>query len=287
MSSSIISERKQILSELTEYYNDQRCIIRRGGARHATVPFELYEALVEVCSILLLVGDAFGYIAVRGNGDIDVARSFAPFLEHFNVCVEVAQIWRVSYCPVRQYGRIESERRCKKILMRFTPSVNVKIADAVFPHLATLGRATRSTSFCHDLKWMFLNTSQSAIGYARQGIHGRCRRNLPGYTIGNAELLFSTRRCNKTDSEFARKVQHPCNKKILMQGSFMAMKALAQMEENNSSEAKINLQGYSPREVALHSIRTMLRKHDALVSNTHVRRVLLKFIRLKTIRFNG
>src|SRR4051794_15630773 len=101
MSFFLSEQRKFILTELVEQYYVQRRIICSGGFRHdGRVPPHLYEAFVEVCGILLLVGDAFGYIAVDDDGVVDSARSYAPFLEQFLVCVEATHIWCITHCPL-------------------------------------------------------------------------------------------------------------------------------------------------------------------------------------------
>lgn len=274
METIFYDEAKRILSQLTERYNVQRGIICCGGLRHSVeAPLELYDAFVEVCCILLLVGDTFGYFAFNDDGVVDVVRSFGPFLELFNLCVQVAHIWRIVYCPIPS-GHFRSRTRSRAtILIRFSPVVRSKIADAIFPKQGASVDAASSTLFCIDIKWYFLNTSRSAFGYAVQGIRGMCQPRFTLVDTSNFELFFTTRRCHRVRVEFARGVAH--RRSVIVKGSFSILQALAQLHDQEWSGFTISMQQHAPREVTLVRLKNLLRKHKLLVSLFNGRWTLL------------
>lgn len=79
---------------VTQYVEGKLVQIGRGsGGCEGHDGVYLYEVFMEVCSVLVYVGDVFGFLTAGDHGHVDEARSYAPFLRELAVCLELMHIW--------------------------------------------------------------------------------------------------------------------------------------------------------------------------------------------------
>lgn len=257
MTSSLSNERKGLFNVLIEHYYVQRSIISRGSVRHdGRRPPHLYEAFVEVCCLLFLLGDGFGYIALDADGAVDPVRSYGPFVDRLLVCVEIAHVWRISHCPVGSSPDIKtdlSRRPRKRVLLAFRPFFNVKMVDESYPFFSR-GKSLRHGSLlCLDIKQLFLTTSREVFFLPQQGVVGVCPNRFAGDEIYDVQLSLSTRRqSNKVDKEFQVFME---GRECLPQSSVVAYDAshVRQWEyevwKHNQFDLQLSLQKYVPRQM--------------------------------------
>lgn len=68
----------------------------------------LYELFMQVCIILVLLGDIYGYIVVDDNGVVDPLRSYPTFFGPLVKSLEIMYLWCLGY-PRR--GRTPNDLR--------------------------------------------------------------------------------------------------------------------------------------------------------------------------------
>lgn len=101
MASPSFEERKIIFVRLTEHYHVQCRIITEGACRGGGFgPPYAYQAYIEVCTILLYVGDVFGYIFLDDDCVVDTVRSNSTFLRGFVQCLELMHEWCIRHPPL-------------------------------------------------------------------------------------------------------------------------------------------------------------------------------------------
>lgn len=274
MASCLSKERKRLFDVLIEHYYVQRSLICRGSVRHdGRRPPHLYEAFVEVCCLLLLLGDAFGYIAVDSDGDVDPVRSYGPFVDRLMVCLEVAHVWRISHCPVGSTPdnrTVMSGRKRTKVLLGFKPFFRVKLVDEAYPFFFRGKTPKHGSLMCLDIKQLFLTTSREAFFLPQQGIVGQCPNRFTGDEIYDLQLFLTTRRrSNKSDEEFNVFLE---GKESLPESSVVAydVSHVRQRDyevwRNNQFDVHLSLQKYVPRQTVYDGLRRVLSKHKVLVS---------------------
>lgn len=261
--------RKRLLRELGEHYDAQHRIISRVGHVHdGRRPPYFYEALVEVCSILLLIGDAFGYIAVDDDGVVDPLRSFAPFLENFVFCVEVTHTWCIRHPP---FGRTPVDRRwCTtglhgKVMLSPTPLLQLKMIDAVYPHVLTESVIPGGTLLASDslLRRSFLQSSRTLLSLAEQGSYRQSEPLCPLSNIHSVGMYINTVRV-----VFADTLENGEETYVSGYKNILSLKMVEACHASQLCEGKIELQSSVPTGlyVSLQALRSHQTVYDKLKS---------------------
>lgn len=173
-------QRHLCLEVLKQHLYFMRQIIARGEVRYdGRGPRYLHEVFMEVCLILLFVGDVCGYIAVNDDGVVDPVRSYAPFLERLVQCMEIMHTWCIRHPSKGQtpkHGKWLTTGTYRKVLKSAAPVLRVQMAKAVYPHVTvdTLMPDGVVTLPAHELRQLFLEISQSAFDLTDSGTHEVC-----------------------------------------------------------------------------------------------------------------
>lgn len=192
---------------LKQHLNVQISIISGGGFRHeGQGPPYLFECFMEVCSILLFVGDVFGYITVDADGVVDPLRSHAPFIERFVLCLEIMHWWCMRHPPK---GQTPKDRRWltsgahRKVLNSTAPLLRLRMVNAVYPHVTEDTLIPDGVMVLPDfkLRGLFLKTSKSVIDLAEEGCYGECEPLRFSQDIQGVELFLSARRVKTAGAE--------------------------------------------------------------------------------------
>lgn len=226
MTKLLSEQRRECLSVLKDLY-DARCeMICRGVLRYDSGGGRfLFENFMEVCGILLFVGDVFGYMTMNADGVVDPLRSYVPFLERFLVCLEITHLWCMRHPPL---GVTPKSRAWvtggvyPKIINSVAPLSRHRMVQAVWPGLK-LGEVlpegmTLQSDF--ELRGLFLHGSRSILEIVEQGSYGQCEPLRFTQDIRSVEVYLITRRVKDTlDNGF--KQQHEVS--IRLSSTFDAM----------------------------------------------------------------
>lgn len=203
----LCEQRKRCLELLSEQFSVQWSIISTGGFRHEGrgAPY-VFEAFMEVCSILLFVGDVFGYIAVDDDGVVDSVRSYGPFLERFVLCLEIMHTWCMRHPP---QGHTPKDRRWStsglhsKSLNSVAPILRLRMVKAVYPHVKGGPLIPEGVMLLPDFKMrqLFLTTSKSVIDIAERGCYGQCEPLGFSQDINSVEVYLGNQRVKNAESQ--------------------------------------------------------------------------------------
>lgn len=172
-------------------------MISSGGFHHEGngAPF-LYECFMEVISIILFIGDVFGYITVDDVGVVDTQRSFAPFMRNFVIGLELMHQWCMRHPPS---GQTPKDRRWvktgtfEKVLNSVTPINRLRMYKATYPNVVedVLIPGDLMISADFKIRMAFLRTAKTIFEIAEQGCHGECEPLRYTQDIHSVELYIS------------------------------------------------------------------------------------------------
>lgn len=191
---------KLCVSVVTELCRLKWSIISNGRFRKGgRGPPYLFEAFMEVCSMLLFVGDVFGYIAVDDHGVVDAERSYAPFLEGFVVCLEVMHIWCMRHPAL---GITPKDRRWVSSgfnalsLHSVSPLLLLKMVQSVYPFVKDDNILPDRLILWPDfsLRELFIRYSQFVVSLVQDGNVGWCQPLRFTQSIRSVDVYLRTRR---------------------------------------------------------------------------------------------
>lgn len=175
-------------------------MISSGGFQHEGngAPF-LYECFMEVTSIMLFIGDVFGYITVDADGVVDSQRSFAPFVRNFVLGLELMHQWCMRHPPSGQTPKDRrwlKSGRFEKVLNSVTPINRLRMYKAKYPNIADDELIPDDLMISADFKirMAFLRTAKTMFDIAEQGSHGECEPLRFTQDIHGVELYVSKQR---------------------------------------------------------------------------------------------
>lgn len=172
MDTPLSLERKVFLKRLSSAFDLQWSIISFGGFRHeGNGPRCLFEHMIEVCSLMIYLGDVLGYIVLDKQGFVDVGRSHGPFLWSVFICLEVTHLWCMRH---PKHGSTPRDRRWishglqQVELHSFNPILRLDVAKAVYPGLSEDTILPDGLMIFPDygLRETLLRQSKAALGMA-------------------------------------------------------------------------------------------------------------------------
>lgn len=269
----LCEQRKRCLELLSQQFNLQWSIISGGGFRHeGHGPPYVFEAFMEVCSILLFVGDVFGYIAVDEDGVVDPLRSYSPFLERFVLSIEIMHTWCMRHPP---HGHTPKDRRwltrgvhCK-VLHSVSPLLRLRMVNAVYPHVKDDVLIPEGVLILPDFKLraLFLRTSKSVIDLASDGSYGQCEPLRFSQDIQCVGVYLGTQRVKPQcfASEFTRVGVPKCKEQPVIALRLAASFDPVELCEEDSHEGVnaewelyYNFEAYSPLESIYDEVKELL-----------------------------
>jgi hypothetical protein len=204
MSFLLCEQRKLCLSVVKEVFDVKWSMISCGGFRHeGRGPPYQFEVFMEMCSIVLFVGDVFGYIAVDEDGVVDAVRSYGPFLEQLLVCLEIMHLWCMRHPPV---GGTPKDRKwissgeCPAVLNSVAPLLRLRMVQAMCPSLRDGSVLPDGFLTLPDfrLRALFLRCSKSVMALAEEGSVGQCEPLRFTQNIRCIEIYLICRRVKDT-----------------------------------------------------------------------------------------
>jgi hypothetical protein len=204
MNSFISAAGLPCLGVLEQHLNFTLELIERRDPRELGVGTPpLYELFMQVCIILVLLGDVHGYIIVDGNDVVDPIRSDPTFFGPLVKSLEIMHLWCLGY-PRR--GRTPNDLRWmtsgthRQVLTSIVPLLRVRVSKAVYPYVTegALLPGEVSLLYEHELRSLFLQNTQSALDLVggTSGVH--CERLLSLRHVESVELYLSPRDVKQT-----------------------------------------------------------------------------------------
>lgn len=189
---SFFSERKDLLSSLFSRFqmkwneifhmHGQAASVDAASACHAEdvlLKGRVHEKFMDVCLILLCVGDVSGYITADAQGFVKASRCDPSFLEGFIVCMEVTHVLCLKYLAskdtVKKPGFDDGPPQVYKVAL--VQSEHQKVfstlgttSEIISPTLE-VPRFDNSPSL--ELVQLFLEESECAFGIASAALAAR------------------------------------------------------------------------------------------------------------------
>lgn len=203
MASVLCDQRKRCVQALAWHFNLRRSFVMRGEYGHAgpAAPY-LHEAYIDICSILLYVGDVFGYIVLDDDSVVDPRSSNGPFVELFVQCLELMHEWCIRHPP---FGQTECRMwsTCglhSNVLLEVEPSLRFRMLDAVYPHVTEGTIIPEGALLLPDveLRDMFLEKSKSAFELAELDSQLQFQPLRSPSNIQSLRVYLSQRRVEQT-----------------------------------------------------------------------------------------
>lgn len=156
-----------------------------------------HEGFIEMCSILLYIGDVQKYIAVNDDGVVDFERSCTPFIEEFIQCLEITHELCVRNPQVGASKKDVwlTDGKYRKVLESYSSKFRERMACAVYPHkdggvVLPVEFRTKSSD---ELEEMFIRTSSSILDLAERGVIGQCQRSRWSGRMSGLKLFLGRR----------------------------------------------------------------------------------------------
>lgn len=150
---------------------------------------------VEICSILRLLGDVYGYIVVYSDGVVDPVSSYAPFLERFVQCMELMHVCLISHGDVDGGPETKIPKSVMSRLRAFRP----RVARVVHPILSVegllipMGVHEKSN---YRLRVLFARSAQLVMDLFQISLPKRYYRVSPRFD-GNVMFYVNSRRAEQ------------------------------------------------------------------------------------------
>lgn len=171
---SLSFEQRKLPPLLEQHFRFVLNVILNGELHHrGRGPPYLYELFIEVCSIMLFIGDVRGYIVLDDNDVVDPIRSYTPFLERFVRCLEMTHMWCVRNPPDYIVGFLGKWDTCgsnPRVLVSKWRALRTRMEKAVYPHVTqgTVVPCGESQISDFQLRELFCQTSRSVIDLVQQ-----------------------------------------------------------------------------------------------------------------------
>lgn len=133
----------------------------------------LYEGFIEVCLILLYLGDLKGHLVVHDDGVVDSVRSNGPYLECVAQCMEIMHIWCIR-SPAKgqapRSGKWYTTGMHRKLLQSDSRKLRAQMLNASYPNVSTdtLMPNSATTLPLEELRELFLELSHRAMEHIEQ-----------------------------------------------------------------------------------------------------------------------
>lgn len=180
MTSSSFEERKVLFLRLTEHYHVQCRHITHGACRGGGLgPPYAYEAYIEVCTILLYIGDVFGYIVLDDDCVVDPIRSNDTFLKGFVKCLELMHEWCIRHPPpgnVPSWSRWLTSGSHRNALVEHQSCLRNRMVNVSYPDVTGGSVMPEGALFfsSNEVRELFLQTSKSMFDFVEGGTQLNC-----------------------------------------------------------------------------------------------------------------
>lgn len=269
MTKLLSEQRRECLSVLKALYDASSKLICKGRVSYDSGGRRfLFENFMEVCGILLFVGDVFGYLVVDSEGVVDPLRSYVPFLERFVVCLEITHVWCMRHPPLgvtpKSRAWVTGETY-PKVINSVAPLLRHKMVQAVMPgmKLGEVLPAGMTLLPDFELRGLFLNMSRSILDIAEEGSYGQCEPLRCAQDIRSVNVYIISRRVKDISDNGYRQQQEVC---ITLSSTFDAMELC---EEKASPGGLVTadgwqvywqLESYSPMESLYQEVKEILER---------------------------
>lgn len=248
--------------------------IVRGEVRYrGRGPRYLHEVFMEVCLILLFVGDVCGYIAVNGDGVIDTLRSYTPFLERLVQSLEVMHMWCIRHPSKGQLpknGKWFTTWIYRKVLKTTSPVLRVRMSNAVYPNVTvdTLMPDGVSTLSSCELRQLFLEISQSAFDLTDRGGHGQCGPLHSLHDVQSAGIYLTSRSVKRSGSRTSviRSSGFRSKDDVCVSLHLSSASDVRSQSVDGRWELYWNLRSFGPNGSVYDGLNSLLRTEGVLVS---------------------